>query len=62
MCIFFSEVGSNKTKLGRPMFKFQEKVLFEYWSFVEEPYTSFSVDFKFVDGYVIDRCGSSPKT
>ena len=37
------------------MFKFQEKVLFEYWGFVEEPYTSFSLDFSFSDGYVIDN-------
>lgn len=37
------------------MFKFQDKVLFEYWSFVDEPYISFSLVFKFVEGYVIDN-------
>ena len=37
------------------MFEFREKVLFEYWSFVDEPWTSVSLDFKFPDGYIIDH-------
>jgi hypothetical protein len=35
------------------MFHFQEYVLFEYWGFVDEPWTSVSLDFKFPEGYVI---------
>jgi len=37
------------------MFEFQEKVLFEYWSFVDEPWRSMSLEFQFAEGYVIDN-------
>lgn len=53
---FFFSSWKQQDELGPPlMFKFEDKVLFEYWSFVDEPYISFSLDFKFVEGYVIDN-------
>jgi hypothetical protein len=36
------------------MAKFQEKVLFEYWNFIDKPWVSASIDFKFSDGVVAD--------
>ena len=37
------------------MFEFQEKALYEFMSFVDEPYVSFTLQFKFADGMVTDN-------
>lgn len=37
------------------MFEYQEKVLFEFLSFVDDPCISISLDFKFADGLVTDK-------